>query len=491
MMRFFDYPHHFGHHTEESGMKQTAWKAILALLPGIIIALLPAPHGLDVHAWYYFAIFTAVIFGLILEPIPAAAIGFAGIFLVALLGLAGPKPADSIRWALSGFSNTTVWLIFGAFMFALGYEKTGLGRRIALNMVRALGKKTLGLGYAITFSDLILAPFTPSNTARSAGTIFPIIRNLPGLYGSAPGETARRIGSYIMWTALAATCVTSSMFITSMAPNLLAVELVNKTVQVNVTWMEWAIGFLPVGVILILVVPFLVYKIYPPDIRESPEVSHWASQEIEKMGRITRKELIMAILAILALSLWIFGSSLLDAAAVAGITISLMVLTGVVTWDDVLGNKPAWNVLVWFATMVAMADGLNKVGFVAWFTKSASALLTGMSPIAVMVILVAIFFFVHYMFASITAHTTAVLVVILAAGAAVPGIPVKTFALLLCYSLGIMGIITPYGTGPSPAYYGSGYISRKAFWTLGFILGIIFLVALLSVGIPYLLMIGY
>lgn len=182
----------------EVKMKSLAWKAALPLLLGIIIALLPAPQGLNQTAWYYFAIFVAVIFGLILEPIPAAAIGFIGVFLVAVLGLAGPKPADNIRWALSGFSNTTVWLIFGAFMFALGYEKTGLGKRIALILVEFLGRRTLGLGYAITFTDLILAPFTPSNTARSAGTIFPIIRNLPGLYDSAPGETSRKIGAYIM-----------------------------------------------------------------------------------------------------------------------------------------------------------------------------------------------------------------------------------------------------------------------------------------------------
>jgi L-tartrate/succinate antiporter len=209
------------------------------------------------------------------------------------------------------------------------------------------------------------------------------------------------------------------------------------------------------------------------------------------MGKPTRREMVMAILAILALTLWIFGTSIMDAATVAGLIITLMLLTGIVSWDDVLGNKPAWNVLVWFATLVAMADGLNKVGFVAWFTRTASDHLTGMSPLLVMVILVAIYFFVHYMFASLTAHTTAVLVVVLAAGAAVPGIPVKTFALLLCYSQGIMGIITPYATGPSPAYYGSGYISRKDFWTLGLIFGVIFFVALLGIGVPYLTAIGY
>ncbi len=468
-------------------MKSLIWKSVLPLLLGIIIALLPAPQGLSLTAWYYFAIFSAVILALILEPMPAAAIGFIGVFLVAVLGLVGPKPSDSIRWALSGFSNTTVWLIFGAFMFALGYEKTGLGKRIALVLVEFLGKRTLGLGYAIAFSDLIIAPFTPSNTARSAGTIFPIIRNIPGLYGSTPGETSRKIGAYIMWTAFATTCVTSSMFITSLAPNLLALELVNKTAKISISWTEWFVGFLPVGVILFSVLPYLIYKIYPPEIKESGEVQAWASQELGKMGKFTRKELVMALLAILALTLWIFGGKLMDATTVAGVVISLMVITGIVAWDDILRNTAAWNVLVWFATLVALADGLNKVGFVTWFAKSASALLMGMSPIVIMVSLVAIFFVVHYMFASITAHVTAVLPVMLAAGALVPGIPVKVFALLLCYSLGIMGVISPYATGPGPVYFGSAYVNRKDFWTLGLIFGLIFLAVLLAVGTPYLL----
>lgn len=468
-------------------MKTIPWKAVLPLLLGIIIALLPAPQGLNLTAWYFFAIFSAVILGLILEPLPAAAVGFIGVFLVAVIGLAGPKPADNIRWALSGFSNTTVWLIFGAFMFAMGYDKTGLGRRIALILVKKLGRKTLGLGYAITFSDLILAPFTPSNTARSGGTIFPIIRNLPGLYGSSPGETSRKIGAYIMWTAFAATCVTSSMFITSLAPNLLALDLVNKTVKISISWTEWFVGFLPVGIILILILPYLVYKIYPPEIKSSEEIPSWASQELDKLGKFSRKELVMALLAVLALALWIFGGNFIDATTAAGFVISLMIITGTVTWDDILANKQAWNVLVWFATLVALADGLNKVGFVTWFAKSMAALLTGMSPIVVMVVLVVIFFIIHYMFASLTAHTTAILPVMLAVGAAVPGLPVKTFALLLCYSLGLMGVITPYATGPGPVYYGSGYISRKDFWTLGLIFGTIFLSALIGIGVPYLL----
>jgi L-tartrate/succinate antiporter len=168
------------------------------------------------------------------------------------------------------------------------------------------------------------------------------------------------------------------------------------------------------------------------------------------------------------------------------VVIAGMILFKVVEWDDILGNKGAWNVLVWFATLVALADGLNKVGFVTWVAKFVAGHLVGINPIAVMAILVAFFFFIHYMFASLAAHTAAVLPVVLASGMAIPGMPVKAFAMLLCFSLGIMGVITPYATGPGPVYYAGGFISRKAFWGLGLFFGILFITALLVIGIPYL-----
>lgn len=481
-------------------MKSPWVKMVIVVLVGVVIALLPPPAGLAPYAWYYFALFAAVIVGLILEPVPAAAVGLIGVTVAAVLGLVfSPKqladpafkmPAEAIKWALSGFSNTTVWLIFGAFMFALGYEKTGLGKRIALLLVKLLGKRTLGLGYAVTLADLILAPFTPSNTARSGGTIFPVIRNIPSLYGSEPGETSRKIGSYLMWTALAATCVTSSMFLTALAPNLLAVELAKKTAQLDISWTQWLVGFLPVGILLIATLPFLIYKLYPPEIKAGTEVPAWAGQELGKMGGLSRNELIMGGLVVLALALWIFGGAFIDPTTVALVVISLMVLTGIVQWNDIIGNKAAWNVLVWFATLVTLAGGLSTVGFISWVAESAANALTGMSAMVVMILLLVLFFVIHYMFASITAHVTAILPVFLAAGMAVPGLPVPIYALLLCFTLGIMGIITPYATGPSPVYFGSGFISRKHFWILGTVFGAIFLVALLVIGTPWLFVVS-
>jgi len=467
-------------------MTMIRWRALIPISVGIAIILMPVPDGLKPNGWYYFAIFVATIIGVILEPISVPGVGIIGIVLTSSLGLVESKPGDAVRWALSGFSNTTVWLVFAAFIFGLGYEKTGLGKRIALALVKTLGGKTLGLGYAICLTDLVLAPFTPSSTARSGGMIYPVVRNIPGLYGSETGDTARRIGSYIMWTALAASTITSSMFSTAGAPNLLALALVQKAVHVEISWLDWFLGFLPAGIILFFSLPFLIYLIYPPEIKISKEIPPWAAQQLEKMGKISSQEVAMVLLVLLAATLWIFGSSIIDATLVALMGVALMLILRIITWDDILGYKPAWNNLGFFGTLVTMADGLNRVGFVTWFAKAAVALLAGIPPIIIMVILVVIYFVAHYMFASNTAHVTAILPVMLVAGDALPGIPLKIFAMLLCYSIGIQGIITPYATGPSPVYYGSGFLPPKDFWILGAIFGFIFLAVMLVIEVPYL-----
>jgi L-tartrate/succinate antiporter len=451
----------------------------------LALVLVPHPTGLSANAWNYLALFVAVIVTLILEPIPPAAAGLIGVTASVVFCLTAPKPSDAIKWGLSGFSDGTVWLIFGALVFARGYERTGLGRRIAVSLVNVLGKRTLGLGYAVMLADLLIAPFTPSNTGRSAGVIYPIIRGIPALYGSAPGPTARRLGGYLMWTAFASTAVTSSMFLTALSPNLLAVSLVRQATAVEISWSQWASGFLPVGIVLIAPLPLLVYVIYPPEIRSSQDVAIWAKQELAQMGRFSTKETLMVLFVLSAFALWVLGGEWINPTTVILAVVSLMVLARVIDWDDVVGNRSAWDTVVYFATLLTLADGLNRLGIVNWAAQGVSSRLTGASPLVAMIALVTFFFLVHYLFASLTAHTVAVLPAILAAGIAIPGMPVHALALLLCYSIGLMGVITPYATGPAPVYFGSGFVPRRDFWALGFIFGVIFLATLLVVGIPF------
>lgn len=473
-------------------------KPLSPIIVALIIFLIPVPDGLQTYSWYFFAIFLGCVVGLILEPLPGAVIGLIGVATAALfskfvlfspeqLSVAGFKAHNAaFSWAVSGFTNSTVWLIFGAFMFALGYEKTGLGRRIALLLVKFLGKKSLTLGYAIMIADLSLSPFTPSNTARSGGTIYPIINNLPSLYDSKPNDpSSKKIGTFLMWTAIASTCVTSSMFLTALAPNLLSIQLAETSVGIKISWMEWFIAAAPACIILVVATPILCYLLCPPEIKSGDAIPQWAANELKSIGPLTLNEVLLLVFVIIALLLWIFADTYISASLVGILVICAMLICKIVTWNDILSNKQAWNTFVWFATLVALAGGLSQVGFIAWFGELLGSHIKGMSPLVAMIVLTCIFYLVHYFFASTTAHTTALLPVILGAASHIPGMDMHQFVLILLPTLGFMGIITPYGTGPSPVYYGSGFIPSSLWWRLGFIFGMIFLVVWIFVGVPW------
>ena len=471
--------------------RASIYKTVVPLAVGAAMALTPVPAGLSIDAWRYFALFATVIVGLITEPIPPALIGMGGVIAAAMLGLVRDTPAQSAQWALSGFGNATVWLIFAGYMFTLGYTQTGLGKRIALHLVRLLGHRTLGLGYAVALADLALAPFTASATARSAGTVFPVVRQIPELYNSRPEDgTARRLGAYLLYTALATSFITSSMFVTALAPNTLAVSVMRQTAGVTVSWLDWFVGFAPIGVVLLAVVPFLLYKIYPPEIRSAPEAPRWAAAQLESMGAMTRKETTLLVLVLTALSLWIGAIEHVEPAISAMLVVLLMVGFKVVSWNDVIGHAQAWNVLVWFATMVTLAGGLGETKFLEWLARSMAPTLEGLGLYTAIVTLVTVYFFLHYFFASITAHAASMLPVFIGMAVMIPGLSPTAWALLLAYPLGLMGVLTTYTAGHNPIYYGSGYISRQAFWGLGLVLGVFFLVTYLAIVVPWLRYLG-
>ncbi|EHM6396285.1 anion permease [Salmonella enterica subsp. enterica serovar Agona] len=455
--------------------KDNIWKLLAPLVVMGVMLLIPVPDGMPPQAWHYFAVFVAMIVGMILEPIPATAISFIAV-TICVIGsnyllfdaseLADPAfkaSKQALKWGLAGFSSTTVWLVFGAFIFALGY--------------------------AIVIIDILLAPFTPSNTARTGGTVFPVIKNLPPLFKSFPNDpSARRIGGYLMWMMVISTSLSSSMFVTGAAPNVLGLEFVSKIAGVQISWLQWFLSFLPVGIILLIVAPWLSYVLYKPEVTHSAEVAAWAGGELKNMGRLSRKEWTLIGLVLLSLGLWVFGGKIINATAVGLLAVSLMLALHVVPWKDITRYNSAWNTLVNLATLVVMANGLTRSGFIDWFANTMSTHLEGFSPDATVIVLVLVFYFAHYLFASLSAHTATMLPVILAVGKGIPGVPMEQLCILLVLSIGIMGCLTPYATGPGVIIYGCGYVKSKDYWRLGAIFGVIYIAMLLLVGWPILAM---
>ncbi|MBZ7963973.1 DASS family sodium-coupled anion symporter [Campylobacter sp. 2457A] len=470
-------------------------KLLTPFIVGLIIYFIPIPEGLNSNAWLYFSIFIGLIIGLILEPIAPALIGIIAITLAVLFKV-GPvgsnnietiiKDSVAIKWGLSGFSDSVVWLIFAAFTIGLGFSKTGLGERLALYLVSKLGKSTLGLGYAIAIVDLVLAPFIPSNAARSGGTVYPIVSNISPMFESYADKNPRKIGAYLVWMGLASSCLTSSIFLTGQAPNPLALSLISKNGVMVVDWLSWFLAFLPVGLILFVITPILGYFIYPPEVKGSKEIAIWANEKYQALGKMPTSQIFMLLIALIGLVLWV-GSSFfkINATTTALIMIILMIACKIITWQDFLGNKPAWNTLVWFATLVTMAGGLKNVGFLDYLANSLGHRLSGFEPFIATILLLMLFSWLRYFFASGTAYVTAIIAVFVSLASSIKGANPAEVMLILTLPMGFMGIITPYGTGSSPLWFGSNYIKGPQFFLLGGIFAVIYMAIYFLVGIPW------
>ena len=459
-------------------------RGLIVVIIGIVIWYSPVPTGVKQEAWKLLAIFVATIAGLILGPLPMGAVVIIGVMTTAVTGVLG------IGQVLSGFANNTVWLIAAAFLLGRGFLITGLGRRISYVFIRAFGRRTLGLAYAIAASDLVIAPAIPSNTARCGGILYPIVRGLTHTFGSEPGLTARKLGAFLMFTELQVTVITSAMFMTSGAMNPLLVELARKTANVQLTWISWAYAAIVPGILSLIIVPFVLYKIYPPEIKKTPEAAEMARAELGKMGPMKRNEQMMFAIFLLVLGLW--GTSELhriDATVVALMGVSAMLLTGVLRWDDVLAEKGSWDALIWFGGLVMMASGLNALGFMKWIASAVGSSLVGWSWLSALIALMLIYFYIHYAFASNTAHVTALFPAFLTVAIAA-NVPPYLVTLILGFFSALNGGITHYGTGPCPIYFNAGYIPLVTWLKLGFIVSVINIIIWFGVGFPWWKIIG-
>lgn len=460
---------------------------VLPLLLGVIIWLATPlrPTSVSEAGWHILAIFVATIVGCITRPVPIGAVAVIG-FTVTVL-----TKTVSMETALTGFSNASIWLIVMAFFISRGFIKTGLGRRIALNFAKLFGKRTLGLAYSLIAVDLVLSPAMPSSTARAGGVVYPIIDALANAFGSSPKKhTERKMGSFLIFSEFHGNIVTSAMFLTSMAGNPLA-QLLAKSQGIHITWLGWLFASIVPGILSLILIPLIIYKLYPPEIKTMPEVKPWAQQQLAEMGAITMKEKLMMGIFLLALVLWTTGSvTAIDATLTAFIALSLILMTGILSWDDVLHETGAWNTFTWFSVLVMLADQLNKLGFIPWLSHTIATALNGLNWIVVLVVLCLAYFYSHYLFASATAHISAMYLAFL--GIAISsGVPGMLAAMMLGFFSNIFGSTTHYGYGPAPVLFGSGYVTQKEWWNLNAILGVVYIVIWLGIGTLWLKVIGY
>jgi DASS family divalent anion:Na+ symporter len=466
-------------------MKEIKPKALLITFAiGLIIWFIPVPQGLAPNAWHLLAIFLATIIGIILKAASMGTMAMLGITFCATTEVLAPgDPSKSITNALSGFGNSVIWLIGLAFFIARGFIKTGLGTRLAFYFVRLFGKSSLGLSYGLNLADLVLAPAIPSNTARAGGVIFPIMKSIAVNFDSIPEkpETHRRIGSFLTLSSYNGNLITSVIFLTGTASNPMAQKFA-ADLGITITWTSWVIAAIVPGMLCFLLMPLFLYKFYPPNLKRTPDAPGIAAAKLKQMGPITRQEWLMVGTFILLLILWIFGDGFaLDATTAALIGLSVLLLSGVLTWEDVKAEKGAWDTIVWFSSLVMMGSYLNSLGFIGWFGKQVGNSISHLSWTTAFPVIILVYSYCHYMFASATAQAAAMYSVFLAVGLSV-GVPGAMLAIFLGVCPTLMGTLTHYGHGPAPIYFGTTYVDMKDWWRHGFFLSVVYLIIWFAAG---------
>jgi DASS family divalent anion:Na+ symporter len=463
---------------------QVPWRWASVLLPAALLYLAPLP-GLEAGQRHLLAIFAGTIISLVAQPIPMGASVLLAMTLLVLTNTLAPARV------LLGFSNANVWMVFSAFIFARAVRVTGLGMRVAYLLIRAFGHSSLTLSYCVAGTNMIMAPFVPSDTGRGGGLIYPIARSLAQAFDSEPGPTASRLGSFLMLVGFHSTYTTSAMFLTGMIANPIAADFAGKIAHADLTWARWALGAIVPGLLALLLIPWLLYRWNPPEIKDTSGARRLAQEELRRMGAISRNEywLIAILLAVVAGWVTAPWHSIPNAfAALAGV--SAMIVTGVLAWNGLLEEYRAWDAVLWFAGLLMMAEEMGRTGVIRIVSEAAFQHLRGWPWLLALTALVAAYLYVHYVFASLTAHTTALYPSFLSAALA-SGAPPLVAALPLAYFSSLNASTTHYGTGSAPVFFGAGYLSQATWWRLGFLLSLVNLAVWFGVGLVWWKVLGY
>lgn len=443
----------------------------------------PVPAGLTPQAWHLFAVFITAIVSVLLGIYPLLTSTMLAAGAVVLTN------TISASKAFSGFANSSVLLVVIAFLVAQAVVKSGLGRRISLFMVGLFGRSSLGLAYSLVLTDAAIAPAFPSNTARG-GVLYPIVLSVAQGSGSRPEDPeGRRLGGYLMFCSMASLAVSSALWMTATSANPVAIQVAEQY-GVKVNFGGWLIASSVPALISIAVLPWLIARLFPPRAKSTPEAPAAARKALAELGPLSREEWITAIAFVLMLSGWIFADKLqINITSVAFAGLGLLLMTGVLTANDIATQGDTLATFLWLAVLFALSGDLNELGFMGYVGQHLASYMGGLSWQMTYVALILLYVAIHYMFVSQSSQVLALLGVFLDVGIR-GGVPAKLMAFSLFFASSYFSVITPQGGSQNVIFVGSGYLTQRELYRLGLLTTLFFALVFLTVGTGWLLLVA-
>src|SRR4051812_2133614 len=467
--------------TLAGGAKRFLPRAIIVAL-ALGLWLSPAPEGIVPAAWRLFALFLSAIVAVVIGAFPILTASVLALAAAVLTGTLSPAKA------YSGFANGTILLIVVAFLVARAVVKCGLGQRIGYAVVSVFGRSTLGLSYSVFLVDGVIAPAFPSNTAR-AGVLYPLAFSLAEAAGATPDDASRRrLGGFLMYSGIASLSVSSAFWLTAMAANPLGAEIA-RPFGVEIGFGSWVVAACLPTLVAMLILPLVLYKLMAPEVTATPDAPAAARRSLAALGPLTVPEKIVTAVFLGMVALWALSAPLgLDSTAIAFLGLGSLLVSRVLTLDDIARQGDVLAIYLWFAVLFTLSGQLNELGFMGFIGQKLALALGGMPPFAAGVVLVVAYVALHYLFVSQTAHLLAVFGVFLDVGVRL-GVAPAVLAFEMLFATNYFSAITPQGSSANLLFAGSGYMTQGEMYRMGAICTGVSLLVYLVVGVPWLLLV--
>jgi len=268
-----------------------------------------------------------------------------------------------------------------------------------------------------------------------------------------------------------ATATSSCLFLTGAAQNFLILKLASGVgIDLPSPFGTWFLAALGPSIVSYLLTPLLAFFLLPPEATKTPDAPQIATEQLEAMGPVKDDEKIFGVVMLSMVGLWATATQTgipPVVTALGGQT--LLMLTGISTWDECAKNSKAWGTFVSFASLVGLANMLKKLGIVNWFASTMTAKISaaGLSALPAFILILTAYWLVHYLFASQVAHVSALFqpFLLMMVETGTPGIPA---VLSLAFVSNLMMTLTPYASAQSAVMIGGNFITVSQWYKAGF-----------------------
>ena len=454
---------------------------LAAIVVGVLIWLFPTPAGMTITQHKLLAIFGGAVVAWITIGINFAVSTFAVVVLLYFwvgnpdgkLNKAGALLRNA-EFAVSGFASSSLWLLVTGFVISIAMTKSGVAKRMALRMIKVWGKTPAGAIYASMLANFVVAPLTPSNTARTAAML-PIIEGIAQTYKAQAGKSNFSKALFLATTFTSN--ITGSAFLTGTIPNPVALGMIAAAAGASfaTTWSYWALAALPTNIIILIITGWLVLKLYPPEVTALPGGSEYIDKELQELGPMSLREKKSILYFLLALILWSTDAIHHLNSTMIAFLVSLLIFLpriGVLDWKETEKSLP-WELFVYFGGVLTLSGALMKTKAFEWIIKwlVATLGLDGMAMTPLLILLLGFSIFSHIIWSTTTAMM-GVMIPIYIGLAQVMGFDIVKFVLPLAIMMAY-ALFLPFNTMGNIIIFGAGHYTVSEQLKSSMILGLI------------------